>query len=152
MTNNNQRKWQFKTARFALWSAAVLVLVLLAWCVAKVCATDKPRYSFHKPSTIFDNKTGKIYEISSDEKAVVEFDVVSGKKSKRVFATNLEQQKEDEANFIEATNALAKIAKNAAKEYRRQSEEEKKEDAAIEYDFYIDEKGFRRVPRTKGLK
>ena len=152
MANNDQCKRRFKAARFALWSAGVLALAFLAWCVTKVCTTDRPRYSFHKPSIIFDNKTGKIYEISSDEKAVVEFDVVSGKKSKRVFATNLEQQKEDEANFIRATNALTKIAKNAAKEYRHQSEEEKKEDAAIEYDFYIDEKGFRRVPRTKCLK
>lgn len=73
----NQRTW------IALCVAAVIAAV--TWVFVRAFAPDRQRFHFHKPSTVFDSKTGRVYEISGDEKSVVEFDVVNGKKMRRTF-------------------------------------------------------------------
>lgn len=86
MANFIQLNSKSNAIRFVLWATLMLVAVALLWIVVKICVPAKPRYSFHKPATVFDSKTGKIYEISADEKTVVEFDVVNGKKIRRTLS------------------------------------------------------------------
>ena len=86
MADINQYRHQFKTMRLMLWSAILLSFVAFFLCVAKMCSTNKPRYTFYKPSTVFDNRTGVVYEF--DDGYFVAFDVVGGKKEKRTFITN----------------------------------------------------------------
>ena len=74
---NNKKIW--------LVLSIAVVIAAVTWVFVRVFAPDRQRFQFHKPSTVFDSKTGRVYEISGDEKSVVEFDVVNGKKMRRAF-------------------------------------------------------------------
>ena len=99
----NKRTW-------AVLCVAVVV-VAVACVFVKAFTPERQRFHFHNPSTVFDSKTGKVYEISGDEGYVVEFDVVGGKKIRRQFIVD---EKTDEENFARATNALRRIVEDAA--------------------------------------
>ena len=77
---NNKKIW--------LVLSIAVVIAAVTWVFVRAFAPDRQRFQFHKPSTVFDSKTGRIYEISGDEKSVVEFDVVNGTKVRRVLKSN----------------------------------------------------------------
>ena len=76
----NQKTW--------IVLCVAVVIVAVTWVVVRAFTPDRQRFHFHNPSTVFDSKTGRIYEISGDEKSVVEFDVVNGTKVRRVLKSN----------------------------------------------------------------
>ena len=104
---NNKKIW--------LVLSIAVVIAAVTWIFVRAIAPDRQRFQFHKPSTVFDSKTGRVYEISSDEGYVVEFDVVGGKKIRRQFIVD---EKTDEENFARATNALRRIVEYAAREHK----------------------------------
>lgn len=121
--------------------AAVIIAVAIVLAAFISRPENSAKYSFHRPATIFDNKDGKIYEISGCDQYVVEYDVVNGKKNIMYFTQS--QGKSSDGDFTKATNAIRRIAEDVANEIGKQKENHD----STEYDFYLRNNGFIKVPK-----